>query len=306
PFLGNLQVTILYLPFIPGFLAVLMNAVNMYEGYNGQGSGTSIVVSSSMIIAALITGSDIAVVLSFPLLFSLLGFFIYNRYPAKIFPGDIGTLLVGMYMGCIAILGNLEFVLIVSIMPHIFNAFHVIRSVRGFKESHDIRVKDIEVGEGDLIRASTQPGAPMTIPRIVVAKDPLNEAKLVKNLIFLNLIPALLSILSASLIKATVQGNFLDPILVGFLIITVAVTIVILLFMKPIRWLNVAFFLVYVGFLALLVFIDMFVVGLGFFNWLIAGVLAFGGLLAWYYLFMKYFTRITSKPSQPMKNTGTS
>ncbi len=306
PFLGYLQVTILYLPFIPGFLAVLMNAVNMYEGYNGQGSGTSIVVTVSLIVSALVTGSDIALVLSIPLLFTLVAFFIYNRFPARIFPGDIGTLLVGMYLGCIAIFGSLEFVLIVSIVPHVFNAFHVIRSVRGFKESHDIKIKDIELVEGDLIRASTQANAPMTIPRIVVAKAPLNEAKLVKNLIFLNLIPSSLSILSAALIKATVQENFLDPLLLGIAVIVAAVTVLATLLMKPIRWLNVAFFLVYAGLIVLLVFIDLFVVGLGFFNWLVAGGLALAGLLAWYYLFMKYFTRITSKPGNTPKNNDAS
>ncbi len=299
PFAGFLQVSILYAAFIPGFLAVLMNVTNMLEGYNGQGSGTSIVVTLALIVGAIISGSNMALVLALPLVGALVAFFLYNRYPAKVFPGDIGTLTVGMAFGCIAIVGSMEFALIVAIIPHVFNAFHVIRSVRGFKESATIKVKDIEVIDGDLIKASTAKESPLTIPRIVVAPKPLSEPALVKNIIALNVTPAALSVLSSALIVATINKDWLSPVLVSCLIIAAALFIITSFFFPAIRGLNVVFGIVYAAFIGLLAIIDQFVIGLGFFNWLVAGALAMVGLGVWYILSMRYFNRLTTRKGKP-------
>nr|MDO8111984.1 hypothetical protein [Candidatus Sigynarchaeota archaeon] len=298
PFLGFLRVPILFLPFIPGFLVVLMNATNMYEGYNGQGSSTSIIAALCLIVGALINGSAIALVLSLVLLASLLAFFSFNKFPAKVFPGDIGTLMTGMMLGCIAIMGKLEFALIIALIPHIFNAFHVIRSVRGFKESNTIKVKDIDVVEGDLIKASTQKGAPLTIPRILTAGKPLSEPDLVANIIALNVMPAVLSILSSVLIRVETTAVPVEFMAITLLLwIAIAVVLFILLFkaFPAIRGLNVIFCLIYLFVLGLLVIIDQFVVYLGFYNWLVAGAIALAGLGAWYILSMKYFARILTR-----------
>jgi UDP-N-acetylglucosamine--dolichyl-phosphate N-acetylglucosaminephosphotransferase len=295
PFIGLLRVPILYALFIPGFLAVLMNVTNMLEGYNGQGSGTSIVVTIALIVGAVISNSDMALIVALPLLGALVAFFYFNRFPAKVFPGDIGTLLIGMAFGCIAIVGSMEFALIVAIIPHVFNAFHVIRSVRGFKESATIKVKDIELIDGDLIKASTADNAPLTIPRIVTAPKPLSEPALVKNIIVLNITPAALSVLSSALVSATLNQDWSSPVLITCLAIAAGIFVVTSILFPAIRGLNVVFGIVYAAFVGLLVFIDQLVIDLGFINWLVAGVLAMVGLGAWYLLSMRYFNRITTR-----------
>ncbi len=299
PFIGLLRVPILYALFIPGFLAVLMNVTNMLEGYNGQGSGTSIVVTLALVAGAVISNSDNALLMALPLLGALAAFFLFNRYPAKVFPGDIGTLLIGMAFGCIAIVGSMEFALIVAIIPHIFNAFHVIRSVRGFKESATIKVKDVEVIEGDLIKASTAKGSPLTIPKIVAAPKPLSEPALVKNIIALNITPAALSVLSSALIAATLDQDWASPVLVTCLIAAAGIFVLTSVLFPAIRGLNMVFGIVYAAFVGMLVFIDQLVIGLGFFNWLVAGVLAMVGLGAWYVLSMRYFNRLTTRKQTP-------
>ncbi|MBN2153903.1 MAG: hypothetical protein JW839_20770 [Candidatus Lokiarchaeota archaeon] len=298
PFLGLLQVSYLYALFIPGFLAVLMNVTNMLEGYNGQGSGTSIVVTLALVAGAVISGSGMALVLALPLLGALVAFYNYNRYPAKVFPGDIGTLTVGMAFGCIAIVGSMEFALIVAIIPHVFNAFHVIRSVRGFKESGTIKAKDVELVEGDMIKASTSKDSPLTIPRIVTARAPLSEPTLVKNIIVLNLTPAALSVLSSALVASTINSVWFSPVLIACSAIAVGIFVLVSIFFPAIRGLNLIFGIVYAAFIGLLVFIDQLVVGLGFFNWLVAGVLAMAGLGAWYVLSMRYFNRLTTRKGE--------
>ncbi|MFX0099468.1 MAG: hypothetical protein ACFFCS_07795 [Candidatus Hodarchaeota archaeon] len=298
PFLGFLQVTLLYLPFIPGLLAVLMNVVNMLEGYNGEGSGTSIVVAISMILCSIILGSTDGIIMILPVLASTIAFFYYNKYPAKIFPGDIGTLQLGMVLGCIAIISGLEFVLLVSMIPQILHAFHVIRSVGGFKESATFKIKDIEMIDGDLIKASSSKDAPLTLPRIIVARKPLSEPELVKNIIFFNIVSAFLSVLSAFLIQATFNGDF---VLFSFIFIVIAGVscLVIALLFPAIRVLNLIIIAIFVAIIGILVFIDRFVVGLGLFNWLVAGVISLVALAAWYVLSLKYFMHITTR--EPIK-----
>ncbi|MBD3187722.1 hypothetical protein GF325_12880 [Candidatus Bathyarchaeota archaeon] len=297
PFLGTLQVTILYLPFIPGFLSVMMNAVNMLEGYNGEGSGTAIIVTVALLIAGIINGSMEAILLSLPVLASLIAFFFYNRYPAKIFPGDIGTLQVGMALGCIAIVGSLEFVVVIAFIPHFLNAFHVIRSVRGFKESSTIVVKDIEMIEGDMIKASKDPKAAMSLPRIITASGPLSEPELVRNIMVLTVVSSSFSVYSAILQYMTINGTIDDEIWISLLYLAINAVgcIVIFLLFPPLRGLIIIIASIFLAVLGLLILIDRFVIEIGFFNWLLAGALALIGGGAWYLLSMKYFAHITTR-----------
>jgi UDP-N-acetylmuramyl pentapeptide phosphotransferase/UDP-N-acetylglucosamine-1-phosphate transferase len=300
PILGGLHVTILYMFFIPAFLAVLMNATNMYEGYNGQGSSTSIIVTACLILGAICMGAiaNAALLLSIPLLASLVGFFYYNKYPARVFPGDIGTLSIGMMFGCIAIVGHMEFVLIIAILPHAFNAFHVIRSVRGFKESDTIKVKDIEVIEGDLIKASTLRNAPLTIPRILVAPKPLSEPALVKNIIALSLTPASLAILSAAWISMLVPGSTGGfEIIIVLIIVATAVFVLSSLKFPATRAMNLLFFTGYFGLIALLLFVKEYIFPIGgIISWLEGGGIGLAGLAVLYFMSFKYFTRLTTRP----------
>ena len=306
PILGGLRVTILYPLFIPAFLAVLMNATNMYEGYNGQGSSTSIIVTACLILGAICMGgiANEALLLSIPLLASLVAFYYYNKFPARVFPGDIGTLTIGMMFGCIAIVGHIEFVLIIAVLPHAFNAFHVIRSVRGFKESDTIKIKDIEVIEGDLIKANTQRQAPLTIPRILVAPKPLSEPALVKNVIALSLTPASLAVLSAAWIAAPFAGASTSMVLVIVLIIISTIVFVFSSIKFPAtRVLNLVFFGGYFGLIALLLFVQIYVFPIGgIISWMEGGVIGLVGLAVWYFIPFKYFTRLTTRP--PKDNSG--
>ncbi|MHA1792507.1 MAG: hypothetical protein ACTSVI_07670 [Promethearchaeota archaeon] len=293
PILGKLQVTILYGLFIPAFLTVLMNAVNMLEGYNGEGASTSIVITVALIIGALINGSFIAVYVLIPLLISEMIFFFYNKYPARVFPGDTGTLLLGMGLGSAAIIGNLEFALIIAIIPHAINAFHVIRSVHGFKESSTIKEKDIIMINDDLIKANPDKKAPLTLPRIITARAPLSEPKLVKNIIMVEIVSSSLSVYSSILTRMVSQ--LVDIVFLAWASIAIiGIILVIALFYPAIRGLILVIVTIFIAVIAMLFLIDNFVIGIGFFNWLVAGAVAAIVFGVWYILSLRYFTKITS------------
>jgi UDP-N-acetylglucosamine--dolichyl-phosphate N-acetylglucosaminephosphotransferase len=99
---------ILMLFIAPFGITSAANAANMLEGFNGLGVGLGIIITSSMIAISFITGQTEGLFLLFPLLGALVAFLWFNKYPAKIFPGDSMTLFVGATIACAAIISNLK------------------------------------------------------------------------------------------------------------------------------------------------------------------------------------------------------
>jgi len=82
------------------------NAANMLEGLNGLGAGLGVIMAVSLIILSLLTGAQEGLFLLFPLLGALLAFLSFNRYPARVFPGDSMTLFTGSTIACAAIISS--------------------------------------------------------------------------------------------------------------------------------------------------------------------------------------------------------
>ena len=82
---------------------VITNAFNLIDGVDGLAAGVGVISSFSFgIIAVLMEQSEMAII-SFTLVGALLGFLKYNLYPAKIFMGDTGSVVVGMILSILAI-----------------------------------------------------------------------------------------------------------------------------------------------------------------------------------------------------------
>src|SRR2546429_457151 len=82
------------------------NAADMLEGFNGLGAGLGIIMTSSLIVLAMIVGAQEGLFLLFPLLGALAAFLWFNRYPARVFPGDSMTLFTGATIACAAIISS--------------------------------------------------------------------------------------------------------------------------------------------------------------------------------------------------------
>ncbi|MCK4687150.1 MAG: hypothetical protein KAT66_03410, partial [Candidatus Lokiarchaeota archaeon] len=108
PFLDRTRLTIVYPLVLPIIVAVFTNTVNMLEGYNGEGSGTCLIAVCFLLICGLLWNSAEAVIFSIPVIAVIIPFFIYNKFPSKVFPGDIGTLSMGAMIAGIALFGSLE------------------------------------------------------------------------------------------------------------------------------------------------------------------------------------------------------
>lgn len=102
--------------FILFVLVASSNAVNLTDGLDGLAGGLSFICFLTFGILSIATGwldgyTEISL-FCFSLAGSLLGFLVFNVYPAKIFMGDTGSLCLGATMGAIAILTRHEILLI--------------------------------------------------------------------------------------------------------------------------------------------------------------------------------------------------
>lgn len=116
--------------FILFILVASSNAVNLTDGLDGLATGLSIISFLTYGIIMFSTGwleGYIEIGLfCFLLTGSLLGFLVYNTYPAKIFMGDTGSLSLGATLGTIAILSRYEFLLILIGIVFIIETISVI------------------------------------------------------------------------------------------------------------------------------------------------------------------------------------
>lgn len=116
------NVGLLYLITIPVALSIGSNLTNMLAGLNGIESGLGVISMASLTIACIILGKYDVTIISMSMLGSLIAFLYFNRYPAKIFPGDTGTLIIGAAIVCIAFIGRVKLIAFIVLMPNIIDA----------------------------------------------------------------------------------------------------------------------------------------------------------------------------------------
>ncbi len=131
----NLKVDIgwLYGFFILFMLVASSNAVNITDGLDGLAGGLSFIAT---LVLGIITWSttwlagyqDVAI-FCFILAGSVLGFLVYNAYPAKVFMGDTGSLALGGVLASVAILTRHELTFAVVMGVFVIETLSVIIQV---------------------------------------------------------------------------------------------------------------------------------------------------------------------------------
>lgn len=124
PFLGVMDFGVLYiLALIPIGIAVASNLTNMLAGFNGMEAGMGSVIFLAMVVLAAAYGNTEMLVLFLPMLGALVGFLPHNRYPANIFPGDVGNLTIGSVLAAGVIIGNAEGAGAILLLPYVADFF---------------------------------------------------------------------------------------------------------------------------------------------------------------------------------------
>jgi UDP-GlcNAc:undecaprenyl-phosphate/decaprenyl-phosphate GlcNAc-1-phosphate transferase len=120
------------------WIVALMNMVNFLDGMDGLAAGVCGIAGATFSVIALSLGKPAAAVLAAIVAGSCLGFLRHNFYPARIFMGDSGALLLGYVLGALAVQGLLKtaalaalvFPLLVLAVPIVDTTFVVARRLK--------------------------------------------------------------------------------------------------------------------------------------------------------------------------------
>ena len=109
PFIGTIDFGILYpLLLVPIGIMGTANGFNMIAGYNGLEAVMAILLFSGIAIKSFLIGKYYITIISLITISSILAFLYFNKYPARIFPGDSFTHPIGALYGSLIIIGNME------------------------------------------------------------------------------------------------------------------------------------------------------------------------------------------------------
>lgn len=115
--------------FILFLLVGASNAVNLTDGLDGLAGGLSAIAFIAFSLISMVVGFQDMGIFTFILVGSLLGYLIYNTFPAKVIMGDTGSLALGGVMAAIAILTHREVTLAVVAGVFIIETLSVILQV---------------------------------------------------------------------------------------------------------------------------------------------------------------------------------
>ena len=120
PFLGEVDFGLLYpLILIPIGVMIASNMVNLLAGMNGLEAGMGLIYIGSLGLYAYVNHGFEAAAIAAVVFAALLSFYYFNKFPAKILPGDSLTYLLGGALAAIAVVGNLEKAALICSVPFI-------------------------------------------------------------------------------------------------------------------------------------------------------------------------------------------
>ncbi len=110
-----------------------VNAVNLTDGLDGLASSVTAVVALFFALCGFAKGDEGVFTFGVAVVGGLLGFLIYNKYPAKVFMGDTGSLFLGGAIVSMAIALQMHLFLIIAGFIYFAEALSVILQVASFK-----------------------------------------------------------------------------------------------------------------------------------------------------------------------------
>lgn len=192
------NVSIIYMLSIPIAVSIASNLTNMLAGLNGIETGLGVIALTSLTLSCIIMNKYDVAIISFSMLGALIAFLFYNKYPANVFPGDVGTLIIGACIAIIAFIGRVKIIALIVLIPNIVDGFLKFRSA-GVMERQNF--KPTQVKENGILIAP--PGGFNSLIRSIL-KKPMREEQVVHIIWAIGLIFGLLGIVIAYLARGAI------------------------------------------------------------------------------------------------------
>jgi len=197
PLFGTVQIPALYLALIIFMIPITGNTINSIDVLNGVASGFMVIASFSLSICLFIVQNYEIAIVSLPLGFVSLAFYKYHKIPSKIFPGDSGALTLGAMYGSIAIVGGVEIIAAVALLPAVINSFLFLSSVKRIVEHREIKGKPVDHTDDFRLKATNDKTAPITLVRLILAAEPMSEKQIAFAIFKLAIFSGVLAVITA-------------------------------------------------------------------------------------------------------------
>lgn len=107
--------------FVPFYIMVIANLINVHAGYNGLSGGLSAILFIFVGVYSYMVGGIENVMVLAPLVPALIAFMWFNKFPAQILLGNIGTYFLGGALGTYLVMNKMELFGFVIVVPHTIN-----------------------------------------------------------------------------------------------------------------------------------------------------------------------------------------
>ncbi len=139
---------VVFIPIVIFIVTAVSNGANITDGIDGLAAGTSVVILLTLAFFAYVSGNIIfadylnimflphmgeTTIFALALVGAVIGFFWYNTYPAQIFMGDTGSLMLGGVIAVLAIILRKELLIPVLCGVFLIENLSVILQVMVFK-----------------------------------------------------------------------------------------------------------------------------------------------------------------------------
>ncbi|SDE70922.1 phospho-N-acetylmuramoyl-pentapeptide-transferase [Riemerella columbipharyngis] len=139
---------LVFIPIVIFIVTAVSNGANITDGIDGLAAGTSVVILMTLALFAYLSGNIIfanylnimflpnmgeATIFALALVGAVIGFFWYNTYPAQVFMGDTGSLMLGGVIAVLAIILRKELLIPVLCGIFLIENISVILQVAVFK-----------------------------------------------------------------------------------------------------------------------------------------------------------------------------
>lgn len=135
PWIGNVPLSFIYGLFAIFWLVGFSNATNLTDGIDGLLASTSIIAYGGYAYIAYLQQEFGVMLFAFSIIGGLTGFLFFNRKPAQIFMGDVGSLALGAGLATMSILLNVEWTLLLIGIIFVIETASVIIQVAYFQRT---------------------------------------------------------------------------------------------------------------------------------------------------------------------------
>ncbi len=190
PLVGSIPFGVLYpLVVVPLGITTSSNLSNMLAGFNGLEAGSASIGLGVLTLLSALKDQYVGVAIGSLFLAGYLSFLVFNWYPARIFPGDTGTLMAGAAIATIGLTSNLVFAAVVVSIPAAldFTLKMISKNPFSARTIHG----DTVVDEAGILR----PPNYASLSHVFMRMTSMTEKSLVKSMLFMQAIYGILAVI---------------------------------------------------------------------------------------------------------------